>query len=959
MSDARDDRLSRRRFLGLMGASAALASGCSKPDRGSIVSDAKRPRGSTAGLADLYATTFQEGLDSHGVLVRVREGRPIHLQGNDLHPLSKGKAPMRAVADILRLYDPDRLRQPLMGGRPASWTGCNKALFDAVAAKRPKGKGVLLLTGALVSPTARQLVADLEKAVPWLRHAAWEPALPDAEGTALRSCYGSRRRARPRLDLARVIVALEADLLSPDKPSEIAGFASSRTAGPGMSRLYAFESGMSLTGAKADHRFPWRPSRSAPLAFGLARALAANGVPLPPGLDASCLAPFDLERLAKEEGVDPRSLSRLAADLQEARGAALVAAGPSLPAEAHAAAFLLNAMLGAESRTVDASLSPEPVTLTDSKGLRRVLEAAASGEFEAAVFWRANPAYAFPDQDLWRAAASAIPTKAFIGLHADETAQDCGLILAESHWLESWNDFEPQLGLLSLQQPAIGPIFDTHQGEDILLAVLAGLRPSLPKNYRDYLMARWKSEVFPGRAEVSFERFWNACLHDGVFSRTASPKPARRLDQKAAADAARRTSSGTEAGDRAAGFELVLAPAASVHDGRYANNGWLQELPHPMTKLAWGNAAAVSPADAARLGLADGSLVELSAGRRKAVVPVVVQPGQAPGTLSACLGYGRRSGSVARGVGVNLYPLLQDGSGIVTGAGLRSTGGSAALPFIQRHHKLEGRPVVQRATVQGFLAGKERIRRHASMRLIPAQRFPGHKWGMAVDLSRCVGCQSCVVACQSENNVPAVGPERVLKGREMHWIRVDRYYEGAPSSPAVLFEPMFCQHCDDAPCETVCPVAATNHSPEGLNQMAYNRCVGTRYCSNNCPFKVRRFNFFEYAADVPEPMSLAFNPEVTVRPRGVMEKCTFCVQRIDEGKAQAKAAGRKLQDGDIEPACAAACPAGAIVFGDLNEPSSRVAAASRDQRGFKVLEELEINPSVTYLAGLTNQHHGG
>ncbi|MBI5881981.1 MAG: 4Fe-4S dicluster domain-containing protein [Elusimicrobia bacterium] len=958
MSGDRDSRLSRRRFLGLMGASAALAAGCSKPDRGAIASNAKRPRGSTPGLTDSYATTFQEGLDSHGVLVRAREGRPIHLQGNDLHPLSKGKAPMRAIADIMRLYDPDRLRQPLADGRPASWTACVESLLSMLKAAKQNNKGVLLLTGALVSPTARRLVSDLAKTVPGLKHAAWEPALSDSEASALRSCYGSQRRPRLKPELARVVVALEADLLSPDKPSEIAGFASTRAPGSGMSRLYVFEAGMSLTGAKADHRFPWRPSRSAALAFGLARELWSKGVPLPPGFDPALLAPFYLGRFPSEEQIGADILSRLVADLKGARGGALVVAGPSLPAEAHAAVFLLNAMLGAEGRTVDASLSSEPETLANGQGMRRILESAASGAFEAAVFWRANPAYAFPDPDLWQAAVSAIPSKAFIGMHADETARNCGLILAENHWLESWNDFEPQQGLLSLQQPAIGRIFNTQQGEDILLAVLTRLRPPMPSEYRGYLMARWKSSVFPGKAAVSFERFWNACLHDGVFSWPESPKPLRRLEPKAVADASRKACSATEVRDRTTDFELVLAPAASVHDGRYANNGWLQELPHPMTKLSWGNSAAMSPADAERLKLKDGSLVELSINERKAVLPVVVQPGQAPGTLSSCLGYGRRSGSVARGVGMNLYPLLQNGPDLVIGTKVRPAGGSVDLPFIQRHHKLEGREVVQQRASREFLAGTAPIHRHHSMRLIPSQRFQGRKWSMAVDLSRCVGCQSCVLACQSENNVPTVGPERVLKGREMHWIRVDRYYEGDPSRPSVLFEPMFCQQCDDAPCETVCPVAATNHSPEGLNQMAYNRCVGTRYCSNNCPYKVRRFNFFEYAADAPEPMSLAFNPEVTVRPRGVMEKCTFCVQRIDEGKALAKAAGRALKDGDIEPACAAACPAGAIVFGDLNDPKSRVAAAFRDKRGFRVLEELEINPSVTYLAGLTNQNHG-
>ncbi|MFA6318444.1 MAG: 4Fe-4S dicluster domain-containing protein [Elusimicrobiota bacterium] len=946
MSELKDNHLSRRRFLGLMGATAALASGCSKPDRGAVVSDSKRPAGSVPGISDFYATTFQQCLDTHGVLVRTREGRPIHIEGNDLHPLSRGKAPLSAMADILRLYDPDRLAKPYMDGKPAGWEGCLEGLFNAVTAEKPKGKGVLLLTGALVSPTARALVSDLAAAVPGLKHAAWEPSLSETETSALKACYGSGRRPRLLLEEAKVLVTLEADLLSPDKPEQVAGFASRRT-GRDMSRVYSVEAGVSLTGAKADHRFPWKPSSAASLAFALCRALSAKGVPLPPGVSASWLKPFDLDDLARTRSADPRLLQKLVEDLRSSRGSALVVAGPSLHSEAHAAAFLLNAMLGAEGRTLDASLSPEPEPLESNAYLSKILASAASGAFEAAVFWGADPAYAFPDQDLWHAAVSGIRAKAFIGTHADETAQPCRLILPANHWLESWNDFEPLKGVLSLQQPAIGPIFDTLQGEDILQGVLSRLKPGQPASYKERLMARWQREVYPGSALTSFARFWNASLHDGVLSRPASANPPRRLDPKAVAAAAKQADSAIREG-----FEVILSPSPTVADGRYANNGWLQELPHPMTKLSWGNAAAVSPGDARELGLRDGSLVALSVRDRKVVLPAVIVPGQAQGTVSSCLGYGRKTGTVARGVGVNLYPLLFDGPVFMDRAGVQATGGSAVLPFIQRHHKLEGRNAVRTLTLQQASGGPLSTLPHLS-RLMPDQRFPGHKWAMAVDLGRCVGCQSCTLACQSENNVPVVGPERVLKGREMHWMRVDRYYEAG----RVLFEPMLCQHCDDAPCETVCPVSATNHSPEGLNQMAYNRCVGTRYCSNNCPYKVRRFNFFEYAGHTKEPLDLAFNPEVTVRPRGVMEKCTFCVQRIDEAKAQARSQGRKLKDGDIVPACAAACPAGAIVFGDVNDPKSRISQAFRDPRGFRVLEELGIKPS-TYLAEVTNPAEG-
>jgi molybdopterin-containing oxidoreductase family iron-sulfur binding subunit len=951
MKEDADIRLSRRRFLGLMGASAAFAAGCSRPDRGAIVPYNKRPEGVTPGLADFYASTFQEGLTAYGVLIRIREGRPLHLQGNDEHPGFRGKTSPRAIADILRLYDPDRLRRPIVDGRPADWARAEARILPALKAAR---KPVLLLSGALLSPTRRALVDDLRKALPGgLVHAAWEPACGESEAQASRACFGDERRSRLRLDRAEVVVSFEADLLAGERTEEIAGFASRRApAGPEgpMNRLYAFEGAMSLTGANSDHRTPWKPSRAAALAFALARALHRKGVPLPPGVDAAALAPFDLDALAREQGAEAALLHGLVDDLKRAGRAALAAAGPALSAQAHAACHLLNVMLGAEGRTVDAAFAPPGEALAGLQDLRGLLRSAAAGKFAAAVFWQANFGYASPDPELWKSAAAAIPLKVRIGLHEDETALACEAVLPEHHWLEAWGDFEPASDLLSLQQPAVGPLYDTRQGEDILLGfarALAKDASALPSDYREYLLRRWRREVYPTGSLVPFERFWQASLHDGVLRRRAAPRPPRRLDGRAVNEAALGTAA---AALPAPGFEFLLSPGAGVYDGRYANNGWLQELPDPITKLTWGNAAALSPQDAERLRLKDGDIVRLEAGSRSAEIPVVVQPGQAPGVLSAALGFGRRTGSVASRVGVDLYPLLGAAS-----VSLTPTGAQEALPFAQRHHSLEGRDAARSLSLSEYGESLRKGRPERPLaRLYPPQRFPARKWAMAVDLSACVGCGACLVACQSENNVPVVGPERVLKGREMHWMRIDRYYAGPPERPRVLLQPMLCQHCDDAPCESVCPVNATNHDSEGLNQMAYNRCVGTRYCSNNCPYKVRRFNFFEYAAQTREPASLAFNPEVTVRPRGVMEKCTFCVQRIQEAKSEARAAGRPLREGDVEPACAAACPAGAIVFGDLRDPSSRVSKLALSDRGYRVLEELGIRPSVTYLADLTN-----
>jgi molybdopterin-containing oxidoreductase family iron-sulfur binding subunit len=419
----------------------------------------------------------------------------------------------------------------------------------------------------------------------------------------------------------------------------------------------------------------------------------------------------------------------------------------------------------------------------------------------------------------------------------------------------------------------------------------------------------------------------------------------------------------SEAGD-AGRFELVLRPGSAVYDGRYGNNGWLQELPDPITRMTWANPVSVSPADAERLDLEDGDLVKLEAGGRALEVPVMIQPGQAAGVISGSLGYGRGAPSVARDVGVNFYPLLREASSVpafLPAVNMVRTGSRAPLPRAQRHDWLEGRDIVRSNALGHEHEGHGGHWEHGELpTLFPEQEFPENKWGMAIDLAACVGCGTCVVACQSENNIAVVGPEQVLKGREMHWMRVDRYYEGDPAAPAVLFQPMLCQQCDNAPCENVCPVNATNHTPDGLNQMVYNRCVGTRYCANNCPYKVRRFNFLEFTVGKTEPESLVFNPEVTVRPRGVMEKCTFCIQRIQDVRHRANVAGRAVRDGEIRPACAAACPAQAIVFGDLNDPESLVSRLSADERGYVIFRELGVRPAVTYLANITNPAgHGG
>jgi len=647
----------------------------------------------------------------------------------------------------------------------------------------------------------------------------------------------------------------------------------------------------------------------------------------------------------------------------------VVLAGSSLAPEAHAAVHLLNAMTGAEGHTVDVSTATELEPLATWAELATIVKGMGEGAFSAAIFWGVNPAYLWPDADAWKAAVAKVPLRVRISLHADETAEGCDVVLPERHWLESWGDFEPALGLLSLQQPAVGPLYDDRQGEEILLGWARALGVTAPEDYHGYLMARWRKDVWPQGRPVSFEIFWTGALHDGVFRRSdLPPRPARTIKGAivgaAAAQAAKKAGAG--AGE---GLELLLRPGYGLYDGRYANIGWLQELPDPITKCTWTSAALVSLADATALGLDDGDLVKLEAGGKSLEVPVIVQPGQCAGAVTFPLGYGRRSGAVGKGVGQNGFALVDMAAGgsplARGGAKLTKLGNKVELPLTQAHHKMEGRDLVRSFTLAEFEKklhepthgdphGAEHDDPIHTASLYEKPTYADHRWGMVIDLGLCTGCSGCVVGCQSENNVPVVGPEQVTIGREMHWIRIDRYYEGKPEDPKVVHSPTLCQHCENAPCENVCPVNATNHSPDGLNQMAYNRCVGTRYCANNCPYKVRRFNYFEFTAFKREPELLVFNPEVTVRPRGVIEKCSFCVQRINDARMRARVDGRPLQDGDIKTACQVACPADAIIFGDLLDPASAVSKAAKDTRGYTILSHLGVRPSITYLAHISN-----
>lgn len=967
--DMYPDGISRRRFLSLLSASAALAMGtsCSRIDRGSIVPYTRNPGEIKPGVAAYYASTFQEGWNTQGVLVKTREGRPLHIEGNPDHPVSKGTVSLRAMGDLLGLYDPDRLRAPRFKGDASTWKDAIAAMSQTFEKARTGGKPVLLMTGAVISPTQAALIGDLKHVLPGLRHVRWEPCAPQSQFEASSLLYGNAIVPKPRFDRARLIVSLQADFLGVDEPAPVSirDFAASRRISSPkdpMNRLWVLEGSMTLTGANADERLQVRPSGIASRAFALIRLLnVTQGIPLPAGLSIEDLQAFDPERMAEVREGELTMLKFLAANLARARKSALVLAGPALPTEAHLACSLLNSMLEAEGNTVDFNSGTNVTEIISNAELQRLLADAAEGKFAATIFWSANPAYAFPDTSLWKKAIANIAESYRIGLYEDETALDCNWRLPENHWLESWGDFKTAADYISLRQPVIGALHDTRQGEDILLSCMRNMGMGIPDGYLEYLKARWKSGIYPEDGPIRFDDYWNAALHNGGVK--IDPEQIPRMELKPdMLRSALASAAGVVNADSSEGMELVLATGAGVYDGRYSNNGWLNELPDPVTRTTWENPVSLSVQDAEDLGVLNGDMVEVSNGDVTVEAPVLIQPGQCNGVAALALGYGRRTGNVATGIGVNAYPLLNNSPRsplLVPGIGIRrkNTQERRPLPLTQTHDRMEGRDLARSWTLKQYESEsmkEEQHEPHHHASLVPEREYPGHKWSMAVDLSACTGCSACVIACQSENNIPVVGPERILRGRHMHWIRIDRYYEGDKKDPRVLHQPMFCQHCDDAPCEIVCPVNATTHSPDGLNQMAYNRCVGTRYCSNNCPFKVRRFNFFDYTSEKKEPESLVFNPEVTVRPRGVMEKCTFCIQRIQNAKQKAKVDGRSIRDGDIVPACAGACPAGAIVFGDLKDPDSRVAKLSKANRAYHMLEELGIKPSVTYLADISN-----
>jgi MoCo/4Fe-4S cofactor protein with predicted Tat translocation signal len=973
------DTGSRRRFMQLMAASMGLAglTACRRPVE-KILPYAKGVEGLVHGAPQHYATVMNVAGQAHPLVVEAIDGRPVKIEGNRKHPLSNGAANAWAQASILSLYDPDRSQKVLEKGKASTWEAFQAA---AKATFVGDGEGVRVLSGSLLSPTLAGLRAALIAKHPKAKWVEYEPINEDSALAGAELAFGDRLRPHFNLSKADVVVSLDCDFLQLDNPglNVIRDFAKRRKAvdsavpaGHGtehkaashkadehkagehkvddhkaeepkaaapvvaaapaaapaasagesstINRLYVVENNFTLTGAQADHRLRLRAADVQAFAADLAREVAA----LPQGL--------------KILGQSDKFIAALAKDLLAHKGRSIVLAGPRQPAAVHALAAVINQTLGNIGETVSYT---RPGRESSATAITDLAKEMGAGQVKTLVVLGANPLYTAPADLEFAAKYKAIATTIHLGFEVDETAAASTWHLPESHALESWGDAVAADGTISLQQPLIEPIFPTK-------SVIEVVALALGQTASAYELVKSQSKLD--------DPAWRQALHEGFVAGTQAPlaKPAANSKAVEAAIAA--------APKPAAGLEVVFAPSASAFDGRYANNAWLQEAPEPMTKIVWDNPALVSPKTAKELKLEEGSVIVVERNGRKVEAPVLVQPGHADNSVTLSLGYGRTSvGRVGTGVGYNAYLLrTADAMGFGTGVNITKSPRTYALVTTQEHHDQAGRPVVREATVEKYKE-EAHFASHEDAHIELFQLFDsfdyskGNQWGMVVDLQSCIGCNACLVACQSENNIPVVGRDQVSKGREMHWIRLDRYFTGTEDDPEVVHQPMACQQCENAPCESVCPVAATVHSPEGLNDMAYNRCVGTRYCANNCPYKVRRFNYFNWHKDLEEVGKMVFNPDVTVRMRGVMEKCNYCVQRIQEVKIAHKVDGRKpIKDGDVLTACQQTCPAEAISFGNINDPESAVSKMKKNNRNYTLLHELNIKPRTTYLAKVRN-----
>ena len=959
------DLWERREFLQLMAASMALAGfGCVRRPTEKIVPYVKRPDDVSLGEANFYSSSYYDGEEGFGLLIKTREGRPVKIEGNKNHPVNQGKLSARAHSHILSLYDPERLKGPQQNlfneeksNREFIRAQYSKA--DSEIIKHLKNGKTAFLTGEWPSPSSEKLLRDFCNTIP-CSHFVWNPLNYSHLAEAQRLCYGEPLVPRFVLDRARLIVSINCDFLGtwlyPTEFSRL--YSKGRKANRDMNRLIVFESLLSLTGTNADWRVRIKPSDQLDLVLALIYSLMQKGFVKDkwPSHLAVPSHPWKKFHIVKKEW------DKMVDELWENRKQSLILAGDlrtSYSKSLQVAVTWLNHLLENDGWTIDYRHPYRTWTWADRR-ITTLIERLEKKQIDTLVIHKTNPLYTYPDKEKLESAIKKAKMVVYTGDREDETGRLAHYILPDHHDLEKWSDWEFQKEILSVQQPTIRPLYNTRSFEDTLMKWAEGVGKSEflkgASSWYDYLQ---KSVI--GKAEVGFS--WNKFLKTGVnvknFDQRKNPLPSRNFQTSSL------TSIQFMGKDlRQEQYELVLYSTVGLKDGTLANVSWLQEFPDPVTKICWGNYLCMSPADARRKNLKEGQVVYLKGQNENHLkVPVHIQPGQADGVLALAVGYGReKAGKVANKVGVNAYLMgkvsYKDQQVYFSSlpVNIEPTLEKIPLANVQGHHSMEGRQIVVETILKKYLKNPGgAIHRHKVFSLWSEHQYPKHKWGMVIDLNSCTGCSACVIACQSENNIPTVGKDLVLQGREMHWIRVDRYYKGQPEEPEAVHQPVVCMHCDNAPCETVCPVVATVHSDEGTNDMIYNRCVGTRYCANNCPYKVRRFNWFNFVKKVEKPLNMAMNPDVTIRSRGVMEKCTFCIHRIRSSQAKAKLENRLLKDGDVQTACQQSCPTGAIVFGDLKDKTSEVHRLFHREDSYALLEELNTQPAVRYQVKVRNK----
>jgi Fe-S-cluster-containing dehydrogenase component/anaerobic selenocysteine-containing dehydrogenase len=940
---------SRRSFLKSMGFSLSalpLASCMPIPVKKAIPYLIKNEQ-IVPGVANWYATTCHGCSEGCSLLVKNREGRPIKVEGNSESPLTHGGVCAIGQGTLLSLYDSHRYKAPTIDGKSTEWKEFDQKIIDQLKFMAQQNQRVVLFTGQVKSPSQQKVIKDLSKQYPNIRHVVYDATSNSAIVEANQQAFGVAAVPSYHLEKVDYLLSIGADFLGGwENPVAWNKRYSARRdlmITQNTLRHVQIESSMTLSGTNADLRIPVSPSDEALIVLHILKRLLSRT-----GKSHS--------RLNSLPTYDEKRVDQIVKELWGNRGSSLVIAR-SNNLQVQLAVVIINQLLANYDKTLEVDRGVHQNWLAKDSKVEKNIDMIIAGKVGGVILWGVNPVYSYYNQERIQEAFNSVPFSLSLASSPDESSVKCKYVAPANHFFESWGDSMINQTTLGLTQPVIQPLYGSRMAEESILAWIGGKE----KSYYEYVKANWSKAFFKYQSkESSAKLFWQKSLHDGVASldRARIKRTNFKMPSLSTVIGGVLNLHNLAAGK----MTLMLYQKPTMGDGRHANNPWLQEVPDPVTKATWGNYLMVAPDFAKKQQLKDGDVVELRGKNGAVNVPVLVQPGQHPSSVALAVGYGRSvSGKVGQGVGTNAYSFVSmfkdhyqySEPGVV----ISKTGYFHEIAKTQTHHSMEGRDIVRQASLSDYLekpnAGNENKIKLISM-WSEHDKSKGHAWGMAIDLNKCTGCSACVVSCHAENNVPVVGRQEVINRRDMHWMRIDRYYLGDDENPEVVHQPMNCQHCDNAPCETVCPVLATVQSSDGLNQQVYNRCVGTRYCANNCPYKVRRFNWFDYPHD-DRNANMVLNPDVAVRSRGVMEKCSLCIQRIQEGKLNAKKEGRELQDGEVKLACQQSCPGDAIVFGDFNDQSSKINAYVKDPRNYVVLEELNIKPRVSYLTKIRNK----